>query len=75
VDVRIGVTDHPREIGVTLADGTDRAAIKAEVEAALAGTSPTLWLSDEKGGEIGVPASKIAFVEIGPEVGSTIGFG
>jgi len=75
VDIRIGVTDHPREIGVTLPEGADRAAIKAEVEAALAGTSPTLWLSDEKGGEIGVAAGKIAFVEIGPEVGSPIGFG
>ncbi len=75
MDVRIGVTDHPREIGVTLPNDTDRAAVKAQVEAALDGTAATLWMTDEKGGEIGIPAAKIAFVEIGPEGGSPIGFG
>jgi hypothetical protein len=75
VDVRIGVTDHPREISVRLAGDADRAAIKAEVDAALAGSSAILWLTDEKGGEVGVPSGKIAFVEIGPDGGSPIGFG
>lgn len=75
MDVRIGVTDHPREIGVKLPGDADRAAIKAEVEAALNGESTTLWLTDEKGGEIGVPASKIAFVELGPDNAGPIGFG
>ncbi|MDW3219359.1 MAG: DUF3107 domain-containing protein [Acidimicrobiales bacterium] len=75
MDVRIGVTDHPREIGVKLADDADRGAVKAQIEAALAGTADTLWLTDEKGGEIGVASARIAFVEIGPEGGSPIGFG
>jgi hypothetical protein len=75
VDVRIGVTDHPREIGVKLPGDADRAAVKAEVEAALTGASTTLWLTDEKGGEVGIPASKIAFVELGPENAGPIGFG
>ena len=75
MDVRIGVTDHPREIGVKLADDTDRAAVKAQIEAALAGSSETLWLTDEKGGEVGIPSARIAFVELGPEGESPIGFG
>lgn len=75
MDVRIGVTDHPREIGVKLPDDADRAIVKAEVDAALNGSAATLWLTDEKGGEVGIPASKIAFVELGPEGGSPIGFG
>lgn len=75
MDVRIGVTDHPREIGVKLPDDADRAVVKREVEAALDGSAPTLWLTDDKGGEVGIPAAKIAFVEIGPEGGSPIGFG
>ena len=75
MDIRIGVTDHPREIGVTMPEGTDRAAVRAEVDAALADGSITLWLTDDKGGEVGIPAAKIAFVEIGPEGGSPIGFG
>lgn len=75
MDVRIGVTDHPREIGVKLPDDTDRAKVKGEVEAALDGSAATLWLTDDKGREVGIPAAKIAFVEIGPEGGSPIGFG
>lgn len=75
MDVRIGVTDHPREIGVTMPDDADRDAVKASVDAALAGTSSILWLTDAKGGEVAIPSAKIAFVEIGPESGSPIGFG
>lgn len=75
MDVRIGVTDHPREIGVKLGDDADRAAVKAAIEASLTGSSETLWLTDEKGGEVGIASARIAFVEIGPEGGSPIGFG
>lgn len=75
MDVRIGVTDHPREISVKLDGDADRAAVKAEIQAALAGSTDTLWLTDEKGGEVGVPSARIAFVEISPEGGSPIGFG
>ena len=75
MDVRIGVTDHPREIGVKLPDDADREAVKAQIEAALDGSSATLWLTDDKGGEVGIAAAKIAFAEIGPEGGSPIGFG
>lgn len=75
MDVRIGVTDHPREIGVRLPDDADRDAVKAEIEAALSGSSPTLWLTDQKGGEVAIPSNKLAFVEIGPEGASPIGFG
>ena len=75
MDVRIGVTDHPREISVKLADDADRAEVRSRIEAALAGSADTLWLTDDKGGEVGISAAKIAFVEIGPEGGSPIGFG
>lgn len=75
MDVRIGVTDHPREIGVRLPDDADRDAVKADIEAALSGSSATLWLTDQKGGEVAIPSDKLAFVEIGPEGASPIGFG
>jgi hypothetical protein len=75
VDVRIGVTDHPREIGMKLPSDADREELKADIEAALSGSSATLWLTDEKGGEVGIPAAKLAFVEISPDGGSPIGFG
>ena len=76
VDVRIGVTQAPREISVELADDTDREAVRAQVEAALTGAVDVLWLEDKKGRSIGVPAAKIAYVEIGSSAdGRRIGFG
>lgn len=75
MDIRIGVTDHPREISVTLAGDADREALKAEVDAALAGASATLWLTDNRGREVGISADRIAFIEIGPDGSSPIGFG
>lgn len=75
MDVRIGVTDNPREIAIQLADDTDRDSVKAAIDAALTGASPTLWLTDDKGKEVGVASSKIAFVELGPDGANPIGFG
>ena len=74
VDVRIGVTDTPKELVVDLGDG-DRDAVRADIEAALAGSAAVLWLTDKDGRTIGVPAQRIAYVEIGrPDGGRTIGF-
>lgn len=76
VDVRIGVTQSPREISLEVADDTDRAALRAQIDAALAGTAPTLWITDKKGREVGVAAEKIAYVELGTADGERrIGFG
>jgi hypothetical protein len=65
VDVRIGVTYSPREIELQLAENADRGQIKERVEAVLGSDDGVLWLEDRKGREVGVPAAKIAYVEIG----------
>jgi Protein of unknown function (DUF3107) len=76
VDVRIGVTQAPREINLELADDTDRAELKTKVEAALSGAVDVLWLTDRKGRDIGVAAAKIAYIEVGTVEGDRkIGFG
>lgn len=76
MDVRIGVTQSPREITIDLADDVDRAALKAKVEDALTGAVTVLWLTDKKGRDIAVSATKIAFVELGASDGERrIGFG
>ena len=76
MDVRIGVTQAPREINVEIADDADRSALKAQVEQALAGAVDVLWLTDRKGRDVGVPAAKIAYVEIGTvDSERRIGFG
>lgn len=76
MDVRIGVTQSPRELSIELADDADRDAIRAQVEAALSGAVDVLWLDDKKGRTTGVAAAKIAYVEIGgADAGRRIGFG
>lgn len=76
VDVRIGVTQAPRELSIELDDDVDRDELKSRVEAALAGAADVLWVKDKRGKDIGVPAAKIAYVELGSADGDRrIGFG
>jgi Protein of unknown function (DUF3107) len=76
VDVRIGVTHAPREINVEMDDGIDRQKLKADVAAALADDDAVLWLTDKRGRDIGIPSSKVAYVEIGTaDNDRKIGFG
>jgi hypothetical protein len=76
VDVRIGVTQAPREINVELAEDTDRGALKASIDEALTDATKVLWLTDKRGREVAIPAAKIAYVEVGPTDGDRrIGFG
>jgi hypothetical protein len=75
VDVRIGVTQAPRELNVEVED-SERDDVKSRVDAALSGASDVLWLTDKRGRDVGVPSAKIAYVEVGsPEGDRRIGFG
>ncbi len=75
MDIRIGVTYTPKEIALELSDGATADSIKSDVNAATS-SGDTLWITDKKGRQVGVPGDKIAYVEIGSEDSSRpIGFG
>lgn len=75
MDVRIGVT-QAREVEVELAEDTDVAELRATIDAALAREDGVLWLTDRRGRQVCVPATKVAYVEIGsPSDARRIGFG
>ncbi len=75
MDVRIGLTQTPKELEVHLPDDADAAAVRAQVDEALA-AGTTLWLTDRKGRQVGVSIAKVAYVEIGsPDDDRRIGFG
>ncbi|MDE3009073.1 MAG: DUF3107 domain-containing protein [Acidobacteriota bacterium] len=75
MEIRIGIVQSMKEIDVELADDADREAIAAQVEAALANDA-MLWLTDRKGRRVGVPAARIAYVELGtPARERVVGFG
>jgi hypothetical protein len=70
------VTQAPREINVELGDDADRDDLKSRIEAALAGASDVLWITDKRGKDVGVPSAKIAYVELGSaDSERRIGFG
>ena len=75
MELRIGIADNPQPITVTLSDDADRENVKASVEAALRGESAVFWLTDDKGREIAVAASRVTHVEMGPPGSNPIGFG
>ena len=76
MDVRIGVTYTPKEIELELGDDVDREQLVKQVEQALSGENGVLWLSDRRGRQVGVPAAKVAYIEIGsPHEERRVGFG
>lgn len=74
MDVRIGVTQAPRELTVEV-DDAEHDDLVARVEAALSGAVDTLRVTDRRGRLVIVPAAKIAYVEVGSAEGRRIGFG
>ena len=75
MDVRIGVTQSPKELSIELPEDASQATVKADIAKALA-KGEMLWITDKKGRQVGVPADKIAYVEVGhPDDDRKIGFG
>lgn len=75
MDVRIGMTQTPKELEVHLPDDADPATVRQQVDDAMT-AGGTLWLTDRKGRQVGVPSAKLAYVEIGtPDDERRIGFG
>lgn len=75
MEVKIGVTDSPRELVVSSQESPDE--VEALVTDALRNTEGLLSLVDDKGRRFVIPAPKISYVEIGtpdsPRVGFSVG--
>ena len=63
MEVRIGIVQTMKELEVELSEDAERDAVIAEVEEALA-KDAVLWLTDRRGRRVGVPSSRIAYVEV-----------
>jgi DNA-binding MurR/RpiR family transcriptional regulator len=74
MEIRIGITQTAKEITADVDGKADD--LIAQIDAALAGGSPVVWITDKKGRRIGAPAAKIAYVEIDEDGDSKrVGFG
>jgi hypothetical protein len=72
VEVKIGVQFAPRELVVE--SSQTPAEIAAAVTEALSSETGVLKLVDEKGRQVLVPSSKLAYVEIDESVVRKVGF-
>lgn len=72
MEVKIGITDVPREVVIDTPATADEVA--QELRSALDSGS-LLELTDEKGRRILVPAAKIGYVDLGSPSARTVGFG
>ena len=74
MDVRIGVTYSAKELDIELADDADTEKLKTAIESAI-GEGTMVWLTDKRGRQVGVPADKVAYIEVGrPDADHRIGF-
>ena len=71
VEVKIGIQHSPRELVV---DTDEKAESIEKLVAEAVSSEGVLTLTDTKGRKVVVPASKIAYVEIGGGVIGTVGF-
>lgn len=72
MEVKIGISDSPRELVVNSNQTQDE--VEALVSGALSGEGGVLTLIDDKGRKVLVQADKVAYVEIGPGTAGRVGF-
>jgi len=74
MNISIGIVQSMKEIELELPASTERSAVQTLVNEALTGQG-VLWLTDAKGRELGVPGSRISFVEFVEPTSRQVGFG
>ena len=64
-EVRIGITQVPRELSVEVDDKAED--VVKQVSKAMADASGLLWLEDSKGRKVGITVEKLAYIEVEPD--------
>lgn len=72
MEVKIGVTESPRELVVTSNQSAEE--VSSLVADSLQDAKGTLALTDDKGRKIIVPSARLAYVEITPTESRKMGF-
>ena len=72
VDIRIGITNSPREISFETAQTADE--VEKVVGDALDGGKSYVTIADSKGKTYLVPTASLAYVEVGSEESRKVGF-
>ena len=74
MELRIGVVHTAKELNLEL-DGTADEVV-GTIDKAMADGTPVIWLTDSKGRRVGIPAGRIAYIEVDEDGGNKrVGFG
>ena len=74
MELRIGVVHTAKELNLELEGTADE--IVGTIDKAMAGDTAIVWVTDTKGRRVGIPISRIAYVEIDEDGGNKrVGFG
>ena len=75
MEIRIGVTHSPKEIEIDVSDDAGGEELVEQITASVGKEGAMLWLTDRKGRRVGIPTTKMAYVEIGaPRGDRRVGF-
>ena len=75
MEIRIGVTYSPKELEIEMDDDAAGDALVEQISTSVGEEGTMLWLTDKKGRRVGVPTTKLAYVEIGaPRSDRRVGF-
>jgi uncharacterized protein DUF3107 len=73
VSIRVGITDSAKELSVDLDESMDK--LIGKIDSAVGAGKGILWLDDRKGKKVGVPVTKLAYIEVEPETSAhAVGF-
>ncbi len=72
MEVKIGITDIPREVTIDTTASPDE--LTAMLREAVQGSS-LFELADEKGRRVLIPGNRIAYLDLGSPSSRTVGFG
>ncbi len=73
MEVKIGITDSPRELAFTSSQTPEE--VEKLIAAALGKGSDVLGLTDDKGRRFLIQSARISYVELGPVDSRRVGFG
>ncbi len=64
IEVRIGISQAPKELAIEVGDNITRDEVLKIIEDAMEKSEGMIWLTDRKNTKIGIPVTKVAYVEV-----------
>lgn len=74
MEIKIGVVNMHKELTCTVKDKERLEELLRELSAAISDQSSMIWFEDDSGRRVGVPADKLAYVEIESDRDRRVGF-